>query len=246
MARSSILAELVHQMTVDPDHGFGLLSPDDQEKMELILTERSHGSHGAPALQGLLTASVVGPKPVPMDWILQTVLSPPESEAIGFDDFPEFTWVAEKIEEWLLRIGQVFQQDPELFRLLVYMPKLKEGDTTPDPQTWCNGFVEGMAYNRENWEPIFATKFGFERVAPILMTSDPDEWEKKEVLNPFTELTPLELCDGIKMAALAIHAFWSSYDPNPSSVRAPNTPGRNDPCPCGSGKKYKRCCGRSF
>ncbi len=22
-------------------------------------------------------------------------------------------------------------------------------------------------------------------------------------------------------------------------------PGRNDPCPCGSGKKYKHCCGRS-
>ncbi|HUB10215.1 MAG TPA: SEC-C metal-binding domain-containing protein [Myxococcales bacterium] len=24
---------------------------------------------------------------------------------------------------------------------------------------------------------------------------------------------------------------------------APPKPGRNDPCPCGSGKKYKRCCG---
>ena len=22
-------------------------------------------------------------------------------------------------------------------------------------------------------------------------------------------------------------------------------PGRNDPCPCGSGKKYKNCCGRN-
>jgi uncharacterized protein YecA (UPF0149 family) len=21
------------------------------------------------------------------------------------------------------------------------------------------------------------------------------------------------------------------------------SPGRNDPCPCGSGKKYKKCCG---
>ncbi|WP_300923614.1 SEC-C metal-binding domain-containing protein, partial [uncultured Desulfovibrio sp.] len=21
--------------------------------------------------------------------------------------------------------------------------------------------------------------------------------------------------------------------------------GRNDPCPCGSGKKYKKCCGRA-
>lgn len=25
---------------------------------------------------------------------------------------------------------------------------------------------------------------------------------------------------------------------------APAKPGRNAPCPCGSGKKYKRCCGR--
>jgi preprotein translocase subunit SecA len=22
--------------------------------------------------------------------------------------------------------------------------------------------------------------------------------------------------------------------------------GRNDPCPCGSGKKYKHCCGRNL
>ena len=24
------------------------------------------------------------------------------------------------------------------------------------------------------------------------------------------------------------------------------TVGRNDPCPCGSGKKYKKCCGRNL
>lgn len=24
------------------------------------------------------------------------------------------------------------------------------------------------------------------------------------------------------------------------------TPGRNDPCPCGSGKKYKKCCGKDL
>jgi hypothetical protein len=52
-----------------------------------------------------------------MDWILQTVLSPPESEAFGFDNFPEFSWVVEKTEELLLRIRRVFQQDPEMFRL---------------------------------------------------------------------------------------------------------------------------------
>ncbi|MEG1687865.1 MAG: SEC-C metal-binding domain-containing protein, partial [Angelakisella sp.] len=26
-------------------------------------------------------------------------------------------------------------------------------------------------------------------------------------------------------------------------VRVANKVGRNDPCPCGSGKKYKKCCG---
>ena len=29
----------------------------------------------------------------------------------------------------------------------------------------------------------------------------------------------------------------------PPPARAEETPGRNDPCPCGSGKKYKKCCG---
>ena len=38
-------------------------------------------------------------------------------------------------------------------------------------------------------------------------------------------------------------------DMDGSSVRSPEKTtnvkvGRNDPCPCGSGKKYKRCCGR--
>jgi len=26
-------------------------------------------------------------------------------------------------------------------------------------------------------------------------------------------------------------------------IQADKAPGRNDPCPCGSGKKYKKCCG---
>ncbi|OYW75457.1 MAG: preprotein translocase subunit SecA, partial [Verrucomicrobia bacterium 12-59-8] len=34
----------------------------------------------------------------------------------------------------------------------------------------------------------------------------------------------------------------SAAKPKPKA--APSTVGRNDPCPCGSGKKYKQCCGR--
>lgn len=34
-----------------------------------------------------------------------------------------------------------------------------------------------------------------------------------------------------------------SEDTKPQPIRSSGTVGRNDPCPCGSGKKYKRCCG---
>jgi len=48
----------------------------------------------------------------------------------------------------------------------------------------------------------------------------------------------------ITSAAEALSAGGVSWTPLPSPVRspAPKT-GRNDPCPCGSGKKYKKCCG---
>ena len=33
-------------------------------------------------------------------------------------------------------------------------------------------------------------------------------------------------------------------EPLPSPIRRESRIGRNEPCPCGSGRKYKRCCGR--
>lgn len=36
----------------------------------------------------------------------------------------------------------------------------------------------------------------------------------------------------------------NNLPPQASQAKADKTPGRNDPCPCGSGKKYKNCCGR--
>ncbi len=37
--------------------------------------------------------------------------------------------------------------------------------------------------------------------------------------------------------------IWRSLGPRVDIVRRVATPGRNDPCSCGSGKKYKKCCG---
>ncbi len=38
--------------------------------------------------------------------------------------------------------------------------------------------------------------------------------------------------------------YTAGLIPMARPVASPSV-GRNDPCPCGSGKKYKKCCGRS-
>lgn len=35
---------------------------------------------------------------------------------------------------------------------------------------------------------------------------------------------------------------WRYFDGHLFDDSGPFTPGRNDPCPCGSGKKFKKCC----
>ena len=44
-------------------------------------------------------------------------------------------------------------------------------------------------------------------------------------------------------AVYDLHELWKTMGPKVETLRKEATPGRNDPCSCGSGKKYKKCCG---
>ena len=45
-------------------------------------------------------------------------------------------------------------------------------------------------------------------------------------------------------AALAKAKAEREKDPDKYQLHADEETGRNAPCPCGSGKKYKKCCGK--
>ena len=50
---------------------------------------------------------------------------------------------------------------------------------------------------------------------------------------------------GIRWRALAALAAAGDFDNRAGQpYRAPVKVGRNEPCPCGGGTKYKKCCGR--
>lgn len=63
-----------------------------------------------------------------------------------------------------------------------------------------------------------------------------------------------ELRARVRARGTTLHEMWSTRAPElpPARARAVEpvmtgaaAPGRNAPCPCGSGKKFKRCCGRA-
>ena len=82
-------------------------------------------------------------------------------------------------------------------------------------------------------------------LAPIRQFADPDGWDNLKGKN-HQEIRALQ--ELIAPAARAIHAYWLARRMPPDAevntyVRPEPKVGRNDPCPCGSGKKYKKCCG---
>lgn len=56
----------------------------------------------------------------------------------------------------------------------------------------------------------------------------------------------LALCEGVAPAHDGHDPCWSQgpadHNNGDPIVNKPR-PGRNEPCPCGSGRKHKRCCG---
>ena len=61
----------------------------------------------------------------------------------------------------------------------------------------------------------------------------------RPMVRPIEEPKP-----AVDTAQLQTNAAESTAAPH-TAPKAAKTPGRNDPCPCGSGKKYKNCCGKN-
>ena len=88
---------------------------------------------------------------------------------------------------------------------------------------------------------------------PIELFATPEGWAELDAADD-EEAMHVEWSNKIAPTVRAIHAYWLPHrelaahtltSSHPRGIAGDAKVGRNAPCPCGTGKKYKHCCGRS-
>ena len=107
-----------------------------------------------------------------------------------------------------------------------------------DVQT-MTGFLDGINESLKEENPIET----MEEDTPVRLEIDPEKLYYNMVEAKATWLYGLPQWEKI----LTPERRKELYRQQKASgtIRKPRKIGRNDPCPCGSGKKYKLCCGRN-
>ncbi len=139
----------------------------------------------------------------------------------------------------------------------VYLPFLVEGaDGVAHGNDWAQGFMRGMALHEENWRELFRDEDKFGMLLPILILfhEHDDDPEMRSYKEPVSAELREKLIVGAAASVTMVYRHFAASrrtsaqasTMTSSSCRRPEPKiGRNEPCPCGSGKKYKRCCGSS-
>jgi uncharacterized protein len=118
-------------------------------------------------------------------------------------------------------------------------------------QVWALGFMFAVEYWPEEWtaprDKDAAEWLDSALSAIVAMTEDDTAKPEVSPLSddgaPSTTIARLNAFGEAIWAVYDLREMWRSVGPRVETVRKAAAPGRNDLCPCGSGKKYKKCHG---
>lgn len=195
------------------------------------------------SLHGFLTALVVGPEEVPLaEWLPHVWGESPE-QAPEFKSDKEFQRITGLIARFMNEIAITLEVAPKEFEPL-FCEHEWQGRPVLDAEAWAWGFWEGMQLRDAAWEPAWHAD-----IAPLLRPIyllGAEEIEEEEMALVDDPAKRHKLAIEIEAAIPQIYRYWLQQRKSALTPVLRSTPkvGRNAPCPCGSGKKYKLCCGK--
>jgi uncharacterized protein len=198
------------------------LSWRERERLvELLQSAAPEQAMGLEEIDGLFHALVFGPELPPLSEYLPLVFGEP-------DDF-DFAGVSgpDHALDLLQRHWNTIVQrrwDHATPRLCI-----EPNDDHAPGDLWSRGFTLGVDLRHSLWDAIPDDDPAADALGRIeLLGEDLLPHERTEFL------------EGLPNGLAEIGAYWEAMRRLPVRVQKV---GRNEPCPCGSGKKWKKCCG---
>jgi uncharacterized protein len=193
-------------------------------------------------LDGFFCALVAGPELVPPSEFLPEVFG---------GDFPEFKDMeeAQRITGLLMRhwngIADTLAKDE------IHLPYVnQEEDGSAPANEWACGFMTGISMRDDSWSRLIKDDDHAGAILPMMILCHEHDEDPEMRPGPITPEKRKELLAYMAAGTLKIYqyfkadreAYRSPFEYDPVKRSGPKI-GRNEPCPCGSGKKYKKCCG---
>ena len=210
-------------------------------------------------MDGLFCALIASPQTVPPSVYLPMIWGGEH----GDDDAFASSEDANATVSLVLRYWNTIVADFE--REAIHLPFIVEpGIDGITGRAWARGFMRGVRLAPKGWNDLLADKDeGMLVSIPIVAGEVDPAWPKE----PLTEEKTRELLGWMTAGAARAYAHFADArresaasagdayfteeefgdnddDFYPETyVRSEPKIGRNEPCPCGSGKKFKKCCG---
>ena len=183
-------------------------------------------------LDGFLTTLVIGPEMVMPSTYLPEIWGTEDGSGPVWDSMEQLQYFMDLLSKHWNAIAARRSADAP------HRPQIDHFGDGPQGKGWAQGFVAGMNLCAEAWDPLIENKDEGDVALQILALA----MEDNTLLPDDTRAAIVEeLPNIVRMIA----SYWR----NPPAAPVRKSPlrsskiGRNEPCPCGSGKKYKKCCG---
>lgn len=190
-------------------------------------------------LDGFLTGLLVSPQAAPVNEWMETIWGRETEGVPPFEDPLDVRWFA----------SAVAARQSEIARDLArgkFQPILDvdERDRELLWEDWVGGFAEAVALRPDAWSALANDKLlsqPWSRLdALIKVARDESDLDSVEI-NALQDHVVSDLTDAVLRLYAVSDRSLSTASRAANKMMAAKI-GRNDPCPCGSGKKHKRCC----
>lgn len=198
-------------------------------------------------LDGFLHALAIGPETMmPSQWLPKVWGQEDGDMMPPADDMEQ----GNRLLGWVMRhfnsiiIG--FEESPPVLAPLWSTVQYDAMGEFEDAEMWAYGFSEGVKLSQAAWQALFNHPDGQLWYRPIGLLGKDDFSPDQDDLTRTPEQRQA-LAEAIEDSLVQIHAFWlplrQAVAEREQAQRISTKVGRNEPCPCSSGKKFKKCCG---